>query len=234
MLCAIIRCQDDIIHRSTRFKSSLLHSNELDIDNNHLSTNSEYFPLQFEKTRSKKKSLLKINKLRSVSEPLCSRSVDPDSDDNIVQQLFTYEGSVNPGYDGDENNIPQQSKFCTKEDMRTYPLMDDGKYIPIVRWKLTKNNSHIISDISIPSQTSHSDFNQRFQLDTNSPSMLEKDIGLLYRLIEKPLLSCKVTRPDISACVSYTIRRTESSTKYHKDEQLKVDMLFMKTIQLHV
>ena len=54
MLHATIRCQGDTVHRSTRFKSSLLHFNELDIDNNHLSTNSEYddhsginFPLQF-------------------------------------------------------------------------------------------------------------------------------------------------------------------------------------------
>ena len=54
MLCAIIRCQDDIICKSTRFKSSVLNFNKLDIDNNHLSTNSEYddhsginFPLLF-------------------------------------------------------------------------------------------------------------------------------------------------------------------------------------------
>ena len=54
MLCAIIRCQDAIICRSKRFKSSLLHFNQLDIDNNHLLTNSEYddhsginFPLHF-------------------------------------------------------------------------------------------------------------------------------------------------------------------------------------------
>ena len=42
MLRATIRCQDDIICRSTRSKSSLLHFNELNINNNHLSTNSEY------------------------------------------------------------------------------------------------------------------------------------------------------------------------------------------------
>ena len=54
MLCAIICRQDAIIRRSTRFKLSLLYFNELNIDNNHLSTNSEYddhscinFPLQF-------------------------------------------------------------------------------------------------------------------------------------------------------------------------------------------
>ena len=54
MLCATICCQVDIVRRSTRFKSSILHFNELNIDNNHLLTNSEYndhtvnnFPLQF-------------------------------------------------------------------------------------------------------------------------------------------------------------------------------------------
>ena len=109
--------------------------------------------------------------LRSVSEPLSSRSVDPDSDDNIVPQRVTYEGLVDPGYDGDENNIPHQSICCTKKDMRTYPLMDNRKYVPIVTWKLTMNCSHIISDMSIPGQTSHSGFNQRFKLNTNSPSM---------------------------------------------------------------
>ena len=85
-----------------------------------------------------------------MSEPLCSGSVDPNSDIDIVPQQFTYGRSVDPGYDGGENNIPQQSIFCTNEDMRTYPLMDNGKSIPIVTWKLTKNCSHIISDISIP------------------------------------------------------------------------------------
>ena len=101
--------------------------------------------------------------------------------------------------------------------MRTYLPMDNGKYIPIVTWKLTKNCSHIISDISIPGQILHSCLDQRFKLDTNSQSMSENDIGLLYRLIERLLLSCNVTRLNISACVSYIIARMESSTKYHKD-----------------
>ena len=85
-----------------------------------------------------------------MSKPLCLRSVDLDSDDDTVPQRFTYEGSVDPGYDGDENNIPQQSIFCTNNDMRTYSLMDNRKFIPIVTWKLTKNSSQIISDVSIP------------------------------------------------------------------------------------
>ena len=106
-----------------------------------------------------------------MSKPLCSGSVDPNSDDDIAPQRFTYGGSVDPGYDGDGNNIPQGSIFCTNKDMRTYPLMDNGKCIPIVTWKLTKNYSHIISDILIPDQTSPSGFNQGFKLDTNSPNM---------------------------------------------------------------
>ena len=73
--------------------------------------------------------------------------------------------------------------------MRTYPLMDNGKLIPIVTWKLTKNCSHIISDIPIPGQILHFGFNQRFKLDADSPSMSEKDIELLYCLIERLLLS---------------------------------------------
>ena len=87
------------------------------------------------------------------------------------------------------------------KDMRTYPLVDNEKSILIITWNLTKNRSYIISDISIPGRTSHSGFNQRFKLDTDSPSMLKKNIGLLYRLVERLSLSCKVTRPDISACV---------------------------------
>ena len=64
MLHANICCQDDIIHKSTRFKLSLFHSNQ--IDNNHLSTNSEYndyfvlnFPLQFT-----------FNQVGSTTDPL--------------------------------------------------------------------------------------------------------------------------------------------------------------------
>ena len=67
-----------------------------------------------------------------MSKPLCSRSVDLDSDDAIVPQRFTYGGSLDPGYDHGENNIPQQNTFCTNENMRTYPLMNNEKSIPIV------------------------------------------------------------------------------------------------------
>ena len=132
-----------------------------------------------------KENTPKNNKLRSVSKPLCSGLVYPNSDDDIVPQRFTCGGSIDPSCDGGENNIPPQSIFCTNKDMRTYSLMDNRKYIPIVTWKLVKNRSHIISDILIPGQIPHSGFEQRFKLDADSPSMSEKDIGILYRLIEK-------------------------------------------------
>ena len=87
-----------------------------------------------------------------MRKPECLGSVAPNSDDDIVPQRFTYGGSVDPGYDGGENNIPQRSMFCTNKDMKTYTLIDIGKSIHIVTWKLTTNRSHIISDISIPGQ----------------------------------------------------------------------------------
>ena len=65
--------------------------------------------------------------------------------------------------------------------MKTSPLMNNNKSIPIVTWKLTKNRSHIISDISISGQIPDSGFDQKFKLDAES----EKDIGLLYCLIER-------------------------------------------------
>ena len=112
--------------------------------------------------------------------------------------------------------------------------MDNWKSIPIVTWKLTKNCSHIISDISIPGWIPYSGFDHSFKLDADSPSMSKKDIGLLYRPIERLLLSYKVTRPATSDCVSYIIARMESSTKYHKAKQLNVDVLFVKKIQLFI
>ena len=64
--------------------------------------------------------------------------------------------------------------------------------------------------------------------------MSEKDIGLLYRLIERLLFSSKITRPDVLACVSYIITRMELATNYHKDGHLNVDVLFVKKIRLFI
>ena len=71
------------------------------------------------------------------------------------------------------------------EDKNKYPLMETSTSISIVSWKITKKQSHIISDISIPGCLPHSGFNQRFKLNADSPSMSKKDIGLLYRLIKR-------------------------------------------------
>ena len=60
--------------------------------------------------------------------------------------------------------------------------------------------------------------------------MSEKDIGLLYHLIKRLLLTRKITKPDVHACVSYIITRMELPTNYHKDEHLNVDVLFEKKV----
>ena len=93
-----------------------------------------------------------------------------------------------------------------------------------------KNQSHMISDISIPGCLPHSGFIQRFKLNTNSPNILGKDIGLLHRLIERLVLTSKITRLDVLTCVSYIIIRMESPTDYHKNSHLNVEVLVVKKI----
>ena len=107
------------------------------------------------KIDNKKKAHLENKKFRSVNKSLYGIHVDFDSDDNYV---------------------PQQRLLYTNKDKRNHSLMNTGTSIPIIAWKLTKNQSHSISDISIPGHSPHSGFNQRFKLNTNSPSMSGKDI----------------------------------------------------------
>ena len=71
-------------------------------------------------------------------------------------------------------------------------------------------------------------------MDASLPSMSENDVELLYCLIERLLILLKVTQPDISTCISYVIAKIESSTKYHKNKQLNVDILFVKKIELFI
>ena len=108
--------------------------------------------------------------------------------------------------------------------------MDTGASVPIVTLKLTKNRSYITSDISFPARLPHSGFNQRFKLNDDSPSISKKDIGLLYRLIERLLFTRKITRIDVHACISYIIKRMKLPTNYHKDGHLSVEVLFVKKI----
>ena len=148
------------------------------------------------KTDKKKKARLENKKFRSANKSLYGIHIDPDNDDD---------------------NVPQQRLLFTSENKKNYSSTNNNMYNPIVTWKLTKNRSHIVSDISTPGRLPHSGFSQRFILNADSPSMSENDIGLLYRLIERLLLSSKITRPDVLACVSYIITKMESPTNYHKD-----------------
>ena len=134
----------------------------------------------------------------------------------------------------DDDNVAQRCLLYINEDKKNYPLMDTGASIPIIAWKLTKNQLHIVSDISIPGRLPYSGFSQRFKLNADLPSMSKKDIGLLYCLIKRLLFTSKITKPDVLTCVSYIITRMELPTVYHKDGHLNVNVLFMKNIQLFV
>ena len=169
--------------------------------------------LKSKKTISKKKTLLKSKKFMGVSTRLCEGSADPSSDEkNILQQRLTY----------------------TNKDLKKYPFINTSASIPIVAWKLTKNCSHIISDLFIPDCLLHSANNQRFKLDAESPSISEKDIESLYYLIGRLLLTSKITISDVQACVTYILTRIELSTNYHNGRHLHIDILFVKRIRMFV
>ena len=165
---------------------------------------------------------------------------------NICQEVGNNHLSTDLGYDNyscinfpfhpDKGIIPQLYLLYTNNDKKmNYPLMDtSSESVSIVSGKLTKKQSHIINDISIPGCLSHSGFSQRFKLNNESPNMSEKDLGLPYCLIERLLLTRKITRPDVHACVSYIITRIELPTNYHKDRNLNTDALFKKKIQMFV
>ena len=82
---------------------------------------------------------------------------------------------------------PLQHLLFKSKDKKKYPLMDTSTSISIISWKITKNQSHIISDISIPGQLPNFGFSHTFELNTESPSMSDKDKCLLYSLIKRLL-----------------------------------------------
>ena len=125
---------------------------------------------------------------------------------------------------------PPQHLLYKNKDKNKYPHMDTSTSISIVSWKITKKRSHIISDILIPGQLPHFGFSHRFELNTASPSMSDKDIRWLYSLIEKLLFISEITRLDVHAYVSYIITRMELQTIYHKDRHLNVDVKCVKKI----
>ena len=99
--------------------------------------------------------------------------------------------------------------------------MDISTSIATVCWKITKKWVHIINDISVPGWLPHPEFSHRFELNTDSPIMSDKDIRLLYSLIERLLFIREITTPDVHDCVSYIITRMKSPTICHKNRNLK-------------
>ena len=71
-------------------------------------------------------------------------------------------------------------------------------------------------------------------MNTDSPSMSDKDEQLLYSLIERLLFIREITVLDVHACVSYIITRMELSTLCHKNDHLQVDILSVKELRLLV
>ena len=133
------------------------------------------------KNRNKRKSRLENKKFGSVSKPLYRVSIDPNSNNDI---------------------IPQRHLLYKNEDKKNYSLMDNGTSIPIVSWMITNKQQHIISDISIPGCLPHSRFSYRFKLNADSPRISDKDIRLLFSLIERLLFTHKINQLDVHACVS--------------------------------
>ena len=163
MICADRSYQDDIIRRSTRFKPPLLHSNEFDMNYNHLSVDSTHtghsilnFPPQFTSnqvdstTNLFDKVVLTEVVLRPTKKP---RSVGPHKSilkKNGNKKISQLENKkfrsvsrslygIHVDLDSDEDNVPQQRLLYTNEDKKNYPLMDTGTSIPIIAWKLKKN-----------------------------------------------------------------------------------------------
>ena len=98
--------------------------------------------------------------------------------------------------------------------------MNTSTSILIIGWKITKKQLHIISDILISGHLPHCGFSHRFKLNTDLPSMSDKDKRLLYSLIERHLFVHGITAPDVHAYVSYIITRMESPTLCHKNSHL--------------
>ena len=97
---------------------------------------------------------------------------------------------------------PRHLLYKSKDVNNKYPLMDTSTFIPIVYWKITQKHSHNISDISIPGRLPHFGFSHRFKLNTDSPSMSDKDKRLVYILMERLLFIREITALDVHAYVS--------------------------------
>ena len=165
------------------------------------------------KNGNKRKSRLGNKKFRSVSKPLYGIIADFNSNHGLK---------------------PLQHLLYKSDDKDKYPLRNTSTLIPIVGWKITKKQLHIISDISIPDCFPHCGFSHRFELNTDSPSISDKDKLLLHSLIERLLFICEITVPDVHACVSFIITRMESPSLCHKNGHLQIDVLLVKKLRLFV
>ena len=216
MLFSFNHCQDITVHENKKLKSPLLPFKELDIGNGDLSTNSKYdncsninFPhhhafnqvdlntnlldkailtkvvLQptkkprsvgphksiLKKNCNKRKSRLGNKKFRSVGKPLYWIHANPNSNNGLKS--------------------PQHLLYKSK-DKKKCPFRKTSTMIPIVGWKITKKRSHIINNISIPGCLPHCRFNHKFKLNTDLPSMSNKDTQLLYSLIDRLLFTIEL------------------------------------------
>ena len=80
-----------------------------------------------------------------------------------------------------EENMLQQHLFNTNKDPKYYLFINTGASIPISTCNFIKNRLHIVSGTFIPSFSQYSRNDQRFKVDNESPSLLEKDSELFVK-----------------------------------------------------
>ena len=187
MVHANIRCQDNVICRSTRFKSSLVHFNKLNMNNNYFSINSKYndhsvldFPLQFTPNQVDSTTgllddiVLTEVVLWSTEKP---RSVGPhesilkknDKKRKSHQENKKFRSVCKPTYGATANhniNIGLKSPrhlLCKSKDRNIYSHRNTSTLFPIC-WKFMKKRLHIIRDISIPNRLPHHGLSHRIEL----------------------------------------------------------------------
>ena len=246
MIHATTCCQIDNIHRSTRFKSSLLHFNKLDVNSIHLSTNLEYndhliliYPPRFTHNQVDSTTDLfddvDLNEviLRPTEKP---RSVGPHK--SILkkngnkrkshQENKKFRSVCKPTYgttaDHNVNNIEKSLRHLVykSKDRNIYPHRNTSTLFPII-WKFTKKRLRIIPDC-LP----HHELNHMIELKTDSSSMLDKDKRLLYDLIKRLLFISKITVPNVHGCISSIITRMESPSICHENDLLQLDVISVK------
>ena len=173
-------------------------STNSELNNNHLSTNSEYndhfvlnFSLQFtlNQVDSTTDLLDEVVLTEVVLQPTKKpRSVDPhksilmenDNKRKSHQENKKFRSVYKPTYgttaDHNVNNSLKSSRYLLYKikDRNKYPHTNTYTLFPI-SWKFTKKRSRIIRDISIPDHSPHYGLSHRIELKTGLPSMINKD-----------------------------------------------------------